>query len=433
MAKVRTRPETGTLYLDFSYRGVRCREQTTLLDTAANRRRVQALMNRIQKEIKQGSFDYAVTFPESSKAAQFTAQSALSGRQPGSGHPPTSQAPVTPSFAEFSVTWRQEMAPQWRLKHRDSVDIIFDAHLLTAFGDQALSAITKADVLTFRAHLAKLPGRGNETLAPATINKIVGILRQCLAEASDRFALPDVFKGIRRLKTGRPQVQPFSLKEVQTIRSSIRADYCDYITARFFTGMRTGEINGLKWKQVDFDKGLILVRETFSGGVVEENAKTDMSLRDIPMLPIVREALESQWENRHPDSEYVFCSRNGLPIDAHNFANRVWYPLLRFLGFEKRRPYQTRHTAATLMLASGENPEWIAYVMGHANTQMLFTVYSRYVPNLTRQDGRAITGLLNANTHTKNSSQPDAATLKKMSVDQLRSTLLTLLNNQAPQ
>ena len=65
-------------------------------------------------------------------------------------------------------------------------------------------------------------------------------------------------------------------------------------------------------------------------------------------------------------------------------------------NLDKRRPYQTRHTTATLMLASGENPEWIARLMGHANTQMLFTVYSRFVPNLTRQDGLAITGLLNS-------------------------------------
>ena len=71
MAKVRARPETGTLYLDFSYRGVRCREQTTLPDTAENRRKVQALLNRIEKEIRQGNFDYAATFPASPRAARF--------------------------------------------------------------------------------------------------------------------------------------------------------------------------------------------------------------------------------------------------------------------------------------------------------------------------------------------------------------------------
>ena len=59
-----------------------------------------------------------------------------------------------------------------------------------------------------------------------------------------------------------------------------------------------------------------------------------------------------------------------------------------------RNPYQSRHTAATLWLAAGEAPEWIASQMGHSNTKMLFTVYSRYVPNLTRQDGSALDKLL---------------------------------------
>jgi integrase len=59
-----------------------------------------------------------------------------------------------------------------------------------------------------------------------------------------------------------------------------------------------------------------------------------------------------------------------------------------------RRPYQTRHTAATLWLAAGENPEWIARQMGHSTTEMLFRIYSRYVPNLTRQDGSAFESLL---------------------------------------
>jgi len=53
-----------------------------------------------------------------------------------------------------------------------------------------------------------------------------------------------------------------------------------------------------------------------------------------------------------------------------------------------------RHTAATLWLASGEAPEWIARQLGHTSTEMLFRVYSRYVPNLTRRDGSAMERLL---------------------------------------
>lgn len=63
-------------------------------------------------------------------------------------------------------------------------------------------------------------------------------------------------------------------------------------------------------------------------------------------------------------------------------------------GLKARNPYQTRHTYATLLLAAGESPEWIANQMGHTTATMLFRVYSRYVPNLMRRDGTAFEALL---------------------------------------
>jgi len=90
--------------------------------------------------------------------------------------------------------------------------------------------------------------------------------------------------------------------------------------------------------------------------------------------------------------------RTGAALDHKNVTNRVWHPLLRHLGLAPRRPYQCRHTAATLWLASGESPQWIAAQLGHTTTEMLFRVYARYVPNLTRRDGsafeRLITGVM---------------------------------------
>lgn len=108
------------------------------------------------------------------------------------------------------------------------------------------------------------------------------------------------------------------------------------------------------------------------------------------MFGPVYEALKNQHLATGKLSKYVFCNSKGEPLDHNNVTKRVWYPLLRYLNLEKRRPYQTRHTAATLLLASGENPEWVARVLGHTSTEMLFKVYSRYIPNLTRMDGSAL-------------------------------------------
>lgn len=218
-------------------------------------------------------------------------------------------------------------------------------------------------------------------------------LRQILNEAADRYDFRTPFDNIKQLKVKRTDVDPFALNEVKSILKTVRPDFRAYFTTRFFTGMRTGEIDGLKWKYVDFEKRLIMVRETVVNGQ-DEYTKTDGSQRDIQMNQLVFDALKEQQKATAGLSDYVFCNRLGTPLDHKNVTSRVWYPLLRHLGLKERRPYQCRHTAATLWLASGEAPEWIARQLGHTTTEMLFRVYSRYVPNLTRRDGSAFERLL---------------------------------------
>ncbi len=126
--------------------------------------------------------------------------------------------------------------------------------------------------------------------------------------------------------------------------------------------------------------------------------KNDGSQREIDMSKPVYSALKNQFKaTGGNDESYVFVTSTGTTLCHSNVTKRVWYPLLAYLGLRKRVPYQTRHTAATLWLGSGESPEWIARQMGHTNTEMLFRVYSRYVPNLTRQDGSVFENLLTAN------------------------------------
>ena len=77
----------------------------------------------------------------------------------------------------------------------------------------------------------------------------------------------------------------------------------------------------------------------------------------------------------------------------------------------RRRPYQTRHTAATLWLASGESPEWIARQLGHNSTQMLFRVYSRYVPDLSGRDGHAFEQMLSRYEPTASGQRDESTTI----------------------
>ncbi len=263
------------------------------------------------------------------------------------------------------------------------------------FGEMEVGHITKADLLQFRAQLGGVVRKNGKGYSADHINRHMKVLRMILNEAADRFDFTSPYRGIKPLKVPKSDVDPFTLDEINQLLATVRPDFRNYYTVRFFTGMRTGEIDGLKWRYVNFDSRQILVRETLVDGRVEYT-KTDGSQREIEMSEPVYQALKNQYEATK-EHEYVFITKSGTTLSHNNVTKRVWYPLLRHLGFRKRTPYQTRHTAATLWLASGENPEWIARQMGHSNTEMLFRVYSRYVPNLTRKDGSAIENLLLAN------------------------------------
>lgn len=392
MASIRVREQTGKLFFDFRYRNKRCREQTALDDTPVNRRKLEGILKKIEAEITLGSFEYARYFPGSSNARKFSeadAPKAMTIRH------------ATPLFSDFADTWFAEMQAQWRRSHIDTVATTLRAYLKPEFGEKEVGSITKAEILSFRSHLAKVRNGKGKPLSAERINHIMTPLRMILNEAADRHEFTSPYQGIKSLKVPRTDVEPFTVEEVRLILQTVREDYRNYYTVRFFTGMRTGEIDGLQWQFVDFERRQILVRQAL---VRDElvYTKNDGSFRSIDMSGPVYEALQEQ-KKATGQFEYVFSSRTGSPLAHRNVTQRVWYPLLRHLGLRQRRPYQTRHTAATLWLAAGEAPEWIARQMGHTTTEMLFRVYSRYVPNLTRRDGSAMERLL---LQTLNTSQP---------------------------
>ncbi|MDV5037643.1 hypothetical protein R2R67_24080, partial [Vibrio diabolicus] len=82
------------------------------------------------------------------------------------------------------------------------------------------------------------------------------------------------------------------------------------------------------------------------------------------------------------------------PLDTHYVSKKLWYPTLKKANLARRRPYETRHTAAVLHIAAHENPLYISHMLGHSNTKLLFEVYAPYIANASRQDGCAFDALM---------------------------------------
>lgn len=408
MASIRSRKDSGKLFFDFRVAGQRFREQTELDDTPANRKKMQAVAARLEFEVQTGTLDYGRFFPHSPNRVRYEALIPRHGEQARDSGARAEDGGISPSFRDFAESWFTENEVRWRRTTRDLMRMIVDKHLLPVFGDRQVNAVFRADVLAFRAEFAKRPGKKKDTpISPKTVNDTVGVLKSILDEAAARYGFTSPCQNLKRLKVPKADVQPFTLEETRKLIDTCRPDYRDYVIVRAFTGMRTGEVNGLKWACVDFERREILVRETFTHGA-QDKTKTNSSVREIVMSPPVHDALKrlhAMAEDRHG---YVFANRNGQPFDTHNFTNRVWYPLLRYLGFRRRRPYQLRHTCATLWLTAGENPLWIARQLGHSNVEMLFRVYARWVKDVTRNDGSAFEKLLGTSSQ-EGATQEEAA------------------------
>ncbi|MBY8965016.1 DUF3596 domain-containing protein [Algiphilus sp. NNCM1] len=378
------------LYFDFVYQGVRCREFTTLPDTLTNRRRMHQALRNIDERIADGSFEYAAVFPTGRHTAEFRSDP-MPTTSPQLLHP-VAHVMAAPSFEDFAEQWFLERAATWKRSYRQKLSDIHRVFLQPHFGARPMNQITRSELLIFRANLRQ-GGNGRKPLSASRTNQIVHLMRQILQEAAERYGFTHPFSGIKPLREDRRPIDPFSLEEVERFLAVVDPDWHAYYTVRFFTGMRTGEIDGLKWRYVDFNRREILIRETRVRGE-RETPKTGSSERAIQMSDTVHNALCQHKATVGDRSDHVFSTVLGFPLSYSNVSYRIWYPTLAKAEIVPRNPYQTRHTAATLWLAAGESPEWIARQMGHANTRMLFSIYSRFVPNLTRRDGSAIDALL---------------------------------------
>jgi len=196
----------------------------------------------------------------------------------------------------------------------------------------------------------------------------------------------NVMAMVENRKIEKPQINPLSIEEVHKLLDCVNPHYRPFFVVAFFTGMRAGEMAGLKWKNVDFDRKLIKVVETRVYGE-EGRPKTSSSYRDINMLPMVFDALKAQKLQSRLKGRYVFLNLDDKPIEIETLRKNTWTRGLKKAGIDYRPIIQTRHTFATMMISAGENLGWVQRMMGHSSLKMITDKYFSYIPNNTHNDG----------------------------------------------
>lgn len=219
--------------------------------------------------------------------------------------------------------------------------------------------------------------------------KFIGELYEALPDDLN-VALPDQLSGqVRLLRLGaaaieRKEMLALSPEEVAHFIKVAQSDrYGVMFTFAVITGMRPGEYMGLKWSDINFERGTVTVRRSLLIIPTEKGErfgepKTPQSRRAIPLPTVLlrqlREHRRQQAEERlRAESEWagldlVFCTEIGTPLNLHNVRVRNFKPVLRRAGLsEKLRLYDLRHMCAPLLLTEGVHPKVTSERLGHSS------------------------------------------------------------------
>lgn len=356
--------------ITFTYRGHRCRERIKLKPSPANRRRVANHLGSILTAIEQGTFDYATTFPDSKRLHLFASY----------------KADIL-KIEEYLDDWLEAKTKQ--LKHSTMLGYrkVVNNLLIPWFKGRALSSITRADI---KKELAKLNGVSNKYLC-----NVQSVFRSALQDAVDDDLLESnplhswTYRNKEAPKKN-SDVDPFTPEEQALILASMTGQIKNMFQFFFWTGLRPNELVALDWEDIDWVGGKAHIYKGITQGVKEaETPKTESGKRFVKLLPPAIAALENQKQHTFLNYKEIFQNplfnerwKGDAPI-----RKTAWLPALKKAGVRYRRPYQTRHTYASMMLTANESIPWLAEQMGHSDWGMLRTIYAKYIKDAIPEAG----------------------------------------------
>jgi len=254
----------------------------------------------------------------------------------------------------------------------DKYSKIVENRIDPVFGERDIKEIRPSDIKKWLYSIDDVGAKSKRHY----LGVLSGIFQEALY---DEFIDRNPVRLVKLPKYEKPSIDPFTADEVLRIMNSCEDNnFKYYVAIAFYTGMRSGEIIGLKKLDIDFDNRIINVTRS-RNQYGETTPKTKYSIREIPIIDLLYPYLIEIYNQN--DHEYLFVTQYNKPyIDTQVFHNHYWPPLLEKLNIPHRRLYNTRHTFATNMLYKNlVTPIQLAQLLGHANTEMVYNVYVNYI------------------------------------------------------
>jgi integrase len=367
----RVKRKTIEVYrIAFSYRGAECRETIVLPHTKSNDNYVSRLRAEILGRIARNDFSYAEFFPESSRAGEFGRGSARGVKTIGD------------ALDAWILRNKTTLEPSTWIAYNNAV-----THKLKPFfGAMKPAALLVSDIREWV---------GLQTTSLKTISNVLLPLRAVLDELVEDGAiktnplravkLAKLVPVVKRTSAFAPD--PFTWEELTKVLLALDPVNLGVFLFWAHTGVRTGELIGLRWQRVDMAARTASIQETTTIGQDKDRPKTKSGVRTIKLLPAAWQALVlevplcKRADEMEPGARVFRNPKSRSEGGAWGYCALAdtWRAACAKAGVRYRNPYQLRHTFASQLLSEGRPTAEIAALLGHKTIEMVIRAYGRWI------------------------------------------------------
>ena len=282
-----------------------------------------------------------------------------------------------------------------RQRTYERYESIVRVHIKPTIGRVKLKALTPAHARAL--YRQKL----DSGLSPRTVNYVHVTLHKALGQAVSDGLVSRNAAQVKAPRPEKPEIKPLSPDQARKLIATAYetgSRYAALYVLALHTGMREGEMLGLRWDDLDLDAGgatpTLHVRRTLSEtrtGHKFELPKSGKG-RSIKLSRKAVEALRShrarQAEEKlrlgslWQDNGLVFPTTTGTTMSGTNLLGRHFKPLLKRADLPAVRLHDLRHTCATILLMAGKHPKFVQEMFGHANISITLDTYSHVIEGM---------------------------------------------------